>query len=66
MPLVKKKYIRGNNALFMNKTLGKEIMKTSNLRNTYLRSINETDKEYKQRNSCESLLRKTKRICIQT
>ena len=66
MPLVKKKYIRGNNALFMNKTVGKEIMKTSNLRNTYLRSINETDKEYKQRNSFESLLRKTKRICIQT
>ena len=50
----------------MNKTLSKEIMKTSNLRNKYLKSINEKDKEYKQRNSCESLLRKTKRICIQT
>ena len=35
----KKKYIRGNNALFMNKTLNKEIMKTSNFRNKYLKSI---------------------------
>ena len=50
----------------MNKTLSKEIMKTSNLRNKYLKSINEKDKEYKQRYSCESLLRKTKRIYIQT
>ena len=58
-----KKYIRGNNAPFMNKTLSKEIMKGSNLRNKYLKSRSE---EYRQRfrkqiNLCISLLRKTKR-----
>ena len=58
-----KKYIRGNNAPFMNKTLSKEIMKRSSLRNKYLKNRNE---EYRQRfrkqiNLCISLLRKTKR-----
>ena len=40
----KKKYIRGNNAPFMNKTLSKEIMKRSNLRNKYLKSRSEEDR----------------------
>ena len=40
----KKKYIRGNNALFMNKTLSKEIMKRSNLRNKFLKSRSEEDR----------------------
>ena len=59
----KKKYIRGNNAPFMNKTLSKEIMKRSNLRNKYLKSRSEEDRQRfrKQRNLCVSLLRKTKR-----
>ena len=59
----KKKYIRGNNAPFMNKTLSKEIMKRSNLRNKYLKSRSEEDRQRfrKQRNLCVSLLRKIKR-----
>ena len=63
MLLVKKKYIRGNNAPFMNKTLSKEIMKRSNLRNKYLKSRSEEDRQRfrKQRNLCVFLLRKTKR-----
>ena len=61
--LLVKKYIRGNNAPFMNKTLSKEIMKRSNLRNKYLKSRSEEDRQRfrKQRNLCVSLLRKTKR-----
>ena len=48
----------------MNKTLSKEIMKRSNLRNKYLKSRSEEDRQRfrKQRNLCVSLLRKTKRI----
>ena len=59
----KKKFIRGNNAPFMNKTLNKEIMKRSNLRNKYFKSGSEEDRQRfrKQRNLCVSLLRKTKR-----
>ena len=47
----------------MNKTLSKEIMKRSNLRNKYLKSGNEEDRRrfVKQRNWCVSLLRKAKR-----
>ena len=47
----------------MNKTLSKEIMKRSNLRNKYLKSRSEEDRQRfrKQRNLCVSLLRKTKR-----
>ena len=41
----KKKYIRGNNAPFMNKTFSKEIMKRSNLRNKYLKSKSEEDRQ---------------------
>ena len=47
----------------MNETLGKEIMKRSNLRNKYLKNRSEEDRQRfrKQRNLCVSLLRKTKR-----
>ena len=47
----------------MNKTLSKEIMKRSNLRNRYLKSRSEEDRQgfRKQKNLCASLLRKTKR-----
>ena len=47
----------------MNKTLSKEIMKRSNLRNKYLKSRSEEDRQRfrKQRNLCVFLLRKTKR-----
>ena len=47
----------------MNKTLSKEIMKRSNLRNKYLKSRSEEDRQRfrKQINLCVSLLRKTKK-----
>ena len=47
----------------MNKTLSKEIMKRSNLRNKYLKSRSEENRQRfrKQRNLCVFLLRKTKR-----
>ena len=37
----KKKYIRGNNAPFMSKTLSKEIMRKSHLRKKYVKSRSE-------------------------
>ena len=60
---LKKKYITGNNSQFMNRTLSKEIMKRSRLRNKFLKSKSEADqKNYvKQRNYCVSLLRRTKK-----
>ena len=42
---VKKQYIRGNNAQFMNKTLGKEIMKRPNLRNKCLKRRSKEDRK---------------------
>ena len=60
---LKKKYIRGNNSPFMNRTLSKEIIKRSRLRNKFLKSKSEADKKnyVKQRNYCVSLLRRTKK-----
>ena len=59
----KRKYIRGNQSPFMNKTLSKAIMLRTNLRNKFLKNrSNENKTNYvKQRNHCVSLLRKTKR-----
>ena len=59
----KKKYVRGNQSPFMNKTLSKGIMLRTNLRNKFLKNrSNENKTNYvKQRNHCVSLLRKTKR-----
>ena len=42
---IKKKYIRGNEAPFMTKILHKEIMKSSRLRNKYLKSKSLTDRK---------------------
>ena len=53
----RKKYIRGYNAWFMIKTLSNEIMKRSSLRNKYLKSRSEEDRQ----RFCVSLLRNTKR-----
>ena len=39
--LQKRKYIRGNQSPFMNKTLSKEIMKITKLRNNFLKSRTE-------------------------
>ena len=59
----KKKYVRGNQLPFINKSLSKVIMLRRNLRNKFLKNkSNENKTNYlKQRNRCVSLLRKTKR-----
>ena len=56
------KYIRANNSDFITKSLRKEIMHRSRLRNKFLRKrTNESKIAYnKQRNICVSLLHKTK------
>ena len=58
----KKKYSRGNNMPFINKTIKNIFMKRSCLRNIYLKNRADNNKrEYnKQRNYSVSLLRKTK------
>ena len=60
----KKKYVRTNQAPSITKTLSKEIMKRSRLRNKFLNTKSDIDrKEYnKQRNYGDSLLKKEKRI----
>ena len=60
---MKEKYVRANNAPFMNKTLSKAIMTRSRLRNRFLRNPDMTNKmKYnKQRNYCVNLLKKEKR-----
>ena len=45
---LKKKYIRGNNSPFMNRTLSKKILKRSKLRNKFLKSKSEADKKNKE------------------
>ena len=59
----KQKYARGNHMPFMNKTLSKEIMKRTKLRNKFLKEgTNESKKPYtSHRNYCVSLLKKTKK-----
>ena len=59
---MKKRYIRANNAPFMNKELCKAIMTRSRFRNIFLKlKTNESRETYKiQRNYCVKLLRKTK------
>ena len=62
--LRKKKYVRGNQSSFMNKTLSKVIMKESKLRNIFLKNkTKENRNNYaKQSNVCVALSRKIKRI----
>ena len=57
------KYIRANNSNYITKTLRKEIMHRSRLRNKFLRERRKGFKfaYNKQRNICVSLLRKTER-----
>ena len=65
---VKHKYVRANQAPFMNKTLNKSVMDRSRLKNKYLK--NNTQENWlaykKQRNSCVSLFRKEKKVFITT
>jgi len=59
----KKRYLRANHSLFMNKCLEKEIMKRSRLRNKFLKNPTPENKVAynKQRNYCLTLSRKTKK-----
>ena len=59
----KKKYSRGNNIPFMNKSLCRAHMERTRLRNCYLKKRSEQNRlsHVKQRNYCVSLLRKTKK-----
>ena len=60
---LKKKYVRGNQAPFINKKINKEIMKRSRLRNRFFKTKNETDRQNynTQRNFCLSLIRSEKK-----
>ena len=59
---LKKRYLRANNAPFMNKNLTKAIMVRSRLRNKFLKykTSESRDAYKKQRNYCVTLLRETK------
>ena len=59
----KKKFVRGNNAPFMNKTLSKAFMHRSKLKNEFNKNPTEENKRiyHKQRNYCVNLLNKEKR-----
>ena len=60
---MKKKFVRGNNASFMNKALSKAFMHRSKLKNKFNKNPTDVNKRLynKQRNYCVSLLNKEKR-----
>ena len=60
---LKKRYVRANQAPFINKNINKEIMTRSRLRNKFLKSKREVDRINfnRQRNLCVSLIRKEKK-----
>ena len=60
---IKKRYVRENQASFMNKKINKEIMKRSRLRNEFLNTKSDIDKRAynKQRNICVTLIKQLKK-----
>ena len=60
---IKKRYLRANQASFINKKINKEIMKRSRLRNKFLNTKSDIDRKAynKQRNLCVSLIRSEKK-----
>ena len=56
---IKQRYVRANQPPFINKTINKEIMKRSRLRNKFLNTKSDIDRKAynKQRNLCVSLIR---------
>ena len=60
---MKEKYVRANNAPYMNKNLSKAIMNRTRLKNKYLRDRNEVNrsKYNRQRNYCVNLFKREKR-----
>ena len=59
----KKKYLRGNQSPFINKSLSKAIMLRSKFRNIFLKNRTEENRRFysKQKNLCVALLHKSKR-----
>ena len=43
---IKKRYVRANQALFMNRKINKEIMKRSRLRNKFLNTKSDIDRKH--------------------
>ena len=60
---IKEKYVRANNAPYMNKILAKAIMNRTRLKNKYNHESNEVNKSKynKQRNYCVNLFRREKK-----
>ena len=60
---MKKRFVRANQAPFVNKKISKEIMKRSRLRNKFLHSKSDIDRKAynKQRNICVTLIRQEKK-----
>ena len=60
---IKKRYVRANQASFMNSKIHKEVMRRTRLRNKFIDSKTEADRiaYNKQRNYCVSLIRKEKK-----
>ena len=60
---IKQRYVRANQGPFINKTINKEIMKRSRLRNKFLNTKSDIDRKAynKQRNLCVSLIRREKK-----
>ena len=60
---IKKRYVRANQAPFMNKRINQEIMKRSRLRNKFLNTKSDIDRRAynKQRNICVTLTRQQKK-----
>ena len=60
---IKKRYVRPNQAPFINKKINKEITKRSRLRNKFLNTKSDIDRKTynKQRNLCVSLIRSEKK-----
>ena len=60
---IKQRYVRANEAPFISKTINKEIMKRSRLRNSFLNTKCDIDRKAynKQRNLCVSLIRREKK-----
>ena len=60
---IKQRYVRANQARFINKTINKEIMKRSRLRKKFLNPKSDIDRKAynKQRNLCVGLIRREKK-----
>ena len=60
---IKKRYVRANQASFINSKIHKEVMRKTRLRNKYIDSKTDADRiaYNKQRNYCVSLIRKEKK-----